>query len=108
MTHRVAPEVSADLDGIWYYIVKQSSGNVAAADRIVDSITDRFYLLGQHPRIGRTRDHDLRPGLRSYAVGDYLIIYTLDGEEAVILYVFDGRRDIARLLDPPRSAPRDE
>jgi toxin ParE1/3/4 len=105
MAHQVAPEVTADLDRIWYRIATQSGGNIAAADRLVDAITQRFYLLGRHPHVGRTRDHDLRPGLRSYPVGDYVIVYTIDRTDAVILYVFDGRRDIPRLLDPPRGGP---
>src|ERR1700744_878559 len=103
MAHSIAPQVHADLDGIWYNIVKESGGNVAAADRIVDSITERFQLLSQYPRAGRARDHDLRPGLRSYSVGEYIIIYTIKDEEAVILYVFPGRRDIPNLIDPLRS-----
>jgi plasmid stabilization system protein ParE len=45
------------------------------ADRLVDSITDRFFLLAGHPYLGRTRDEDLRPGLRSFTVGEYIIIY---------------------------------
>lgn len=102
MAHRVAPEVQGDLDRIWYYLAKESGGNIAAADRVIDAITERFYLLGEHPRLGRVRD-DLRPGLRSHPAGDYVIIYTLHEEEAVILYVFHGRQDIANLLDPPRS-----
>jgi plasmid stabilization system protein ParE len=104
MAHSVAPQVHADLDAIWLNIVRVSSGNVAAADRIIENITRRFGLLGQHPRIGRTRDHDLRPGYRSYPVGEYTIIYTVrDGDEARILYVFPSRRDIPNLLDPLRD-----
>jgi hypothetical protein len=40
MAHRVAPEVRADIDGIWYRIVNDS-GNLVASDRIVDAITER-------------------------------------------------------------------
>ncbi len=101
MAHRVASEARADLDGIWYNIV-QESGNAVAADGVIEAITDRFYLLGQYPRAGRVRD-DLRPGLRSYPVGEYMIIYTIEGTDAVILYVFPGRRDIPSLIDPLRS-----
>jgi plasmid stabilization system protein ParE len=54
----------ATLSSIWNYIVKEG-GNLAAADGVFDAITERFYLLSQYPRIGRSRD-DLRPGLRSF------------------------------------------
>jgi toxin ParE1/3/4 len=98
MAHRVAPEARSDLDGIWYNVVKESS-NVAAADRVIDAITDRFFLLGQYPRAGRNRD-DLGYGLRSYPVGEYLIIYVVDDSDALILHVFHGRRDIPNLIGP--------
>ena len=64
MAHRLAPQARAELSSIWNYIFKES-GNAAAADGIIDAITERFYLLSQHPRMGRTRD-DLRAGLRSF------------------------------------------
>ena len=92
MAHRLAPQARAELSNIWNYIVKES-GNVGAADGVIDAITDRFCLLSQHPRMGRARD-DLRAGLRSFAVGQYVIIYTIDDEDVEILHVFHGRQDI--------------
>jgi toxin ParE1/3/4 len=92
MAHRLAPQAQADLSAIWNYIVKES-GNVAATDGLVDAITERFYLLSQYPRMGRPRD-DLRPGLRSFAVGEYVIAYTVEDEKVDILHVFHGRQDI--------------
>jgi plasmid stabilization system protein ParE len=59
MAHRLAPQERAELSNIWNYIVKES-GNAAAADGVIDAITERFYLLSQYPRMGRSRD-DLRP-----------------------------------------------
>jgi hypothetical protein len=38
MTHRVVPEAEAD------YVAKES-GSVEFADRLIDSITERSYLL---------------------------------------------------------------
>jgi plasmid stabilization system protein ParE len=51
MAHRVAPQAEAELDDIWYYVAKES-GSIAIADRLIDSITERFYLLACHPHIG--------------------------------------------------------
>jgi plasmid stabilization system protein ParE len=68
MAHRVAPEAEAELDNIWYYVATES-GSTGVADRLIDSITERFYLLASHPHIGRHRDEDLRPGLRSFSAG---------------------------------------
>ena len=90
--HRLAPQARTELSSIWNYIVKEG-GNVAAADAVIDAITERFYLLSQHPRMGRSRD-DLRPGLRSFVVGQYVIVYTIEDEDVQILHVFHGRQDI--------------
>jgi toxin ParE1/3/4 len=92
MAHRLAPQARAELGSIWNYIFKES-GNIVAADSVIDAITERFYLLSQFPRMGRTRD-DLRRGLRSFPVGQYVIIDTIEDEDVEILHVFHGRRDI--------------
>jgi toxin ParE1/3/4 len=97
MAHRLAPQAEAELDDIWYYVGKES-GSVEIADRLVDSITDRFNLLAQYPHIGRERDADLRPGLRSFAVGRHVIIYRLDKSDVLILHIFRGSRDIGALF----------
>jgi toxin ParE1/3/4 len=94
MAHRLAPQALADLDNIWSYIVKES-GNVVAADNIIDAIVERFQLLGLFPYMGRARG-DLRPGLRSFPVGQYVIVYTVDDEDVEIVHVFHGRQDIDR------------
>jgi len=43
MAHRVARPAANDLDEIWYYVAKES-GSVEIADRLIDSITNRFLL----------------------------------------------------------------
>jgi toxin ParE1/3/4 len=91
------PEAQADLDEIWLYVTHES-GSVEIATRLIDAITERFWLLAQHPQIGRQRDHDLRPGLRSFPVGEYVIFYRSETEDVVVLHVMRGSRDIAALL----------
>jgi toxin ParE1/3/4 len=97
MAHRVASEAEAELDNIWYYVAKES-GSVDIADRLIDFISARFHLLACHPHVGRRRDEDLRPGLRSFPVGEYVIIYRLEKDDALILHVLRGSRDIEALL----------
>jgi toxin ParE1/3/4 len=97
MAHRRTPQADSDLDDIWYYVASRSA-SLDIADRFIDSITDRFFVLARHPNLGRTRDEDLRPGLRSFPVGDYLIIYRIDNEDVVILRVLRGSRNIAALF----------
>jgi toxin ParE1/3/4 len=81
MAHRVAEEVDAELDDIWLYIAKQS-GSIEIADKVADSY------------MGRRRDDDLAPGLRSFPVGNYVIVYCIEEEAAAIPHVFHGGRDI--------------
>jgi len=68
------------------------------ADRFIDSLTDRFSLLAIHPNIGRARDEDLRPGLRSFPVGEYIIIYRIEDQDVLILRVVRGSRNITALF----------
>ncbi len=97
MAHRRAPEADTELDDIWLYIAKKS-GSVDIADRLIESITQRFYLLARNPFVGRTRDEDLRPSLRSFPVGEYIIIYRIEDDDVVILHVVRGSRNIQALF----------
>jgi plasmid stabilization system protein ParE len=40
----------------------------------------------------------LRPGLRSFPLGEYVIVYRMEAEEILILHVLRGSRDIAGLM----------
>jgi toxin ParE1/3/4 len=94
---RLLPEAEAELDGIWMHLARES-GSVDIATRVVESVTERFWRLARYPRIGRRRD-DLRPGLRSLAAGDYIIVHRVMEEEVVlILHVVHGSRDIPALF----------
>ena len=95
MAHRLAPEAESDLDDIWYYVA--TSAGVDIADRLVDALTTRFFLLGKYPRAGRRRD-DLRPGIRSFPVSGYIVLYRLEGEDVLIQRVVRGSRDLDTLL----------
>jgi toxin ParE1/3/4 len=92
MGHRRSPQAECDLDDIWYYVASKS-GSVEIADRFNDSVADRFFLLASRPNIGRTRDEDLRPGLRSFPVGEYVIIYRIEDADVLILRVVRGSRN---------------
>ena len=95
---RLSPEAEAELDDIWLRIARES-GSVDVANRVVDTITERFWLLAQYPYVGRPRDEDLRPALRTFPVGDYLIVHRVEDDGVVlILHVVHGNRDIAALL----------
>jgi toxin ParE1/3/4 len=46
----------------------------------------------------RKRDEDLRAGLRSFPVGEYVILYRIQGEDIFILHVMHGGRNMPSLL----------
>ena len=98
MAHRVAPQAAADLNDIWYYVAKES-GSVEVANRLIDSITDRFFLLARYPYLGRAREDDFGVGSRSFPVGEYVIVYCVEDADVLILRVAHGRRDIEALFD---------
>ncbi len=56
-------------------------------------------MLSRHPYLGRRRDYDLRPGLRSLPVAGYVIIHRIEERDVIILHVFHGRRDLKTLLN---------
>jgi len=112
MGHRRTSQADFDLDDIWYYVATKS-GSIDTADRVVDSITERFYLLAAHSNIGSGRDQDVRSGLRSFPVSEYVILYRIQGEDVVILRVLRGSRDVRQpgpVMYPERylcaAAPR--
>ena len=97
MAHRLSSRARGDLDDIWHHIATEG-GSQAAADSVVDLITERFLLLSTWPRLGRARN-DLRRGLRGFPVGDYVIFYRIARTDVVIQRVLHGRRDLERIFE---------
>lgn len=52
---------------------------------LFESITERFVFLGSFPYAGRARDEDFGIGTRSFPVGEYVIVYCVEGQEVFIL-----------------------
>lgn len=68
------------------------------ATRLIDSIADRFLLLASCPYVGRARNEDLGIGTRSFPVGQYVIVYCVEGQDVFILRVVHGKRDLDALF----------
>ncbi len=49
------------------------------------------------PYLGRQRD-ELRAGMRSFPLGNYLVFYRVQEDAVLILRVLHGRRDIDALF----------
>ena len=64
MAHRVAPRAQADLDDIWLYVAHES-GSIEIANRLIETIANRFFTLARFPYLGRSRDEDFGAGYRS-------------------------------------------
>ena len=91
---RVSREAKADLREIRDHV---AAFNVAAAKKLVRQIAVTFDTLGDMPMVGRGRD-DLAVGLRSLAVGKYVVVYRLLEDAVEIVRVIHGARDIPSLF----------
>ena len=90
--YRLTRRARRDLLEICRYIAKDSE---AAADRFIDLLIHRFRTLGSNPYAGRERN-ELRPGYRSFPVGEYVIFYRVSQNYISIMHVIHGRRDFGR------------
>ncbi|MGA3081265.1 MAG: type II toxin-antitoxin system RelE/ParE family toxin [Terracidiphilus sp.] len=92
MQFYVTKQTERELDQIFVYWARRASVDVA--EKIVDSIEERFSLLGDYPFVGRKCD-ELAPGVFRFPVGDYLIYYRKKRSVLHILHVLHGARDQA-------------
>lgn len=91
MPYRLSALAERDLEEIWSYVAEDASP--ATADRLIDTIIDRFELLAEQPRVGRLRP-EFGTGVRSFAVESHVIYYRHE-EDVLIARVLHGRRDQA-------------
>lgn len=85
----VLPQAVDDLQRIQRYIAQDDA---RAAKRVVMRIKQLILMLGRQPLLGELRD-DLRPGLRSFPAGNYVIYYEPTQPRISILRVLHGARD---------------
>ncbi|MCS3729201.1 type II toxin-antitoxin system RelE/ParE family toxin [Bradyrhizobium betae] len=85
------PQVETDLEEIWLFI---ASDNIGAADRLLDRIGNTFQMIAENPQAGRHRP-ELGMGIRSFAVGHYVVFYEAFPNGVEIVRVLHGARDIA-------------
>jgi toxin ParE1/3/4 len=93
---RVSAAAEDDLVGIWLYIAQDS---LSAADAFLSRLRDICHTLAGSPGMGRQRD-ELAPGVRSFAVGAYLIFYRQIPEGIEVVRVLSGHLDLPRHFDP--------
>jgi toxin ParE1/3/4 len=92
-TYRLSARARRDLAEIWAYVADDSSDQ---ADRFLESIVAQLRVLAQNPQIGRSRT-ELHPDLRSFPVGEYLILYRARKGGIAVVRVVHGRRRLEAL-----------
>ncbi len=69
----------------------------ARADALLRQLAGTMRTLAGNPLMGRSRE-DLLPGLRSFAVGSYIIFYRPVERGIEVARVLHGARDIPALF----------
>ena len=92
---RISAAARRDLKEIWKYI---ADDNVVAADELLDHIGSVLDLLGRSPMLGRSRD-DLAVGLRSFAVGNYVVFYLPRRGGITAIRILSGYRDLNAVFE---------
>jgi len=90
-----SPQAEAELVEIGGYIAQDSERQ---AEEFVVHLRDKANAIAHAPRIYRLRP-DLGPGLRSAAVGDYVILFRTKTDGIEILHIVHGARDLKRLFE---------
>lgn len=89
MTYSLLPEAVRDVETIVETIADE---NPSAAQNWYDRLQSVFETLGQMPEIGAPR-FDVRPDMRLFPIGNYLILYRAVEATAEIVRVVHGARE---------------
>jgi toxin ParE1/3/4 len=92
---RRSEAAESDLDDIWSYIAADSP---AAADRVILRILAAEDRLAEFPELAAARP-EMRPGLRIWPVGAYLMLYRVDRDAVEIVRIVHGARNLGQALD---------
>ncbi|MBF0461035.1 MAG: type II toxin-antitoxin system RelE/ParE family toxin [Magnetococcales bacterium] len=87
-----------DLHRIGAFIAEDSPVN---ASRFIAKLEEHCWLLASRPRMGRPRN-ELAAGLRSLAVGRYILFFRPMTDGAEIVRIIHGARDLQQALDESR------
>ncbi|MGI8670104.1 MAG: type II toxin-antitoxin system RelE/ParE family toxin [Aridibacter sp.] len=91
----ISPLAETDLENIWEYFLKYS---IESAKRIIKELGQKFDLLSENPKIGRSHD-EFVVHLRSFPHKKYVIFY-FPIENCIEVYrVLHGARDIEDFFD---------
>jgi toxin ParE1/3/4 len=97
-SYRVSQDAERDLEEIFVYWAERAS--LATADRLIEAVVNRFWLLGEYPGSGRPSDEIAR-GVKCFPAGKYLIYYRAARKGVDILH---GARDQKRAFKRARKS----
>ncbi len=92
---RLAKRAQRDYANIQVYTIRTWDGQ--QWERYQAALHHAFQTIGDNPAIGRARD-ELRPGYRSYAVEQHVILYRVTRDAVLVMRIIAARRDIQRAL----------
>lgn len=95
MRYRVSEVAERDLEEIFVHWAERA--NIDIADRLIDGITERFWLFGEYPDAGRPCE-DVAAVVKCFPAGKYLIYYRKSRHGTEILHIFHGARDQKRAI----------
>lgn len=87
---RLTTLARSDLEEIRDYIAQDSS---EAAERLLDKLLGKCRFLAKLPLVGQPRDQ-IRPGLRCFPAGRYVIYYVPVEDGIAVVRVIHGARDV--------------
>ena len=87
-------QAEEDLIQIWLYIALDSP---RAADRLLDALGEKSRNLADNPGLGAQRS-DIAPAVRSWPVGNYLILYREIEDGVEIVRYVHGARGLEALI----------
>ncbi|MDP9115373.1 MAG: type II toxin-antitoxin system RelE/ParE family toxin [Acidobacteriota bacterium] len=95
-SYRILKDAERDLDEIFLYWAERTS--LSVAERLIDAITERFWILGEHPEAGYACQ-DIARGMRCFPAGRYLVYYRKARRGVEILHVFHGARERKTVIE---------
>ena len=96
--YRFTPQALDDLFEIWSYIARD---NLAAADRVEETIHQACELLAGSPLVGTVRKDLTPPPVRFWVVPpfpNYFLVYDPEAKPLRIIRILHGARNIPSIL----------
>ena len=91
----LSTQAKVDLEETWTYI---SENSAHFADKTIDELISKFWLLAGNPKIGKFR-HDLMVDLRLFSFKNYNIFYFQTDFGVEIYRVLHSSRDVIQIFD---------